>query len=217
MRNAIRWAGALSVAAVAALAAASPGAQQWSFDADGNLPAGWRAGATGGKAATWHVAREPKAPSPPNVLAIERLNDGARGNFNLFWLPAAGFRDGSLEVSIRADRGEVDRGGGLIWRAQDENNYYIARYNPLERNLRLYYVKEGLRRMLADAPDLAIGSGKWFALKVAQRGARIEVWLDGKRLIETSDATFSAPGGVGVWTKADAISAFDDFKVNAEN
>lgn len=143
----IRWTGAFGVAAVAALAVASSGTRQWSFDADGNLPAGWRAAATGGKAATRR----------------------------------------------------------------------IARYNPLERNLRLYYVKQGMRRMLADAPGLAVGSGEWFVLKVAHHGERIEVWLNGKKLIETADRTFAVSGGVGVRTKADAISAFDDFKVNAEN
>lgn len=210
-------AAAFAAGVVTAVCAAPPNAQRWAFDGEESPPAGWRAAATGGKAATWRVARDPHAASAPNVLSIERLNDGARGIFNLFWLPTAKMRDGSLEVRIRADRGEIDRGGGLIWRAQDADNYYVARYNPLERNLRLYYVKQGVRRMLADAPGLAVGSGEWFALKVAHRGTRIEAWLNGKKLIETTDATFAAAGGVGVWTKADAISAFDDFKLESQD
>ena len=118
-------------------------------------------------------------------------------------------------MSVRADSGEIDRGGGLIWRAQDERNYYVARYNPLERNLRLYTVRDGVRRMLADAPGLAVGSGEWFALKVVQRGTRIEVALNGRTLIEFADDAFTAAGGVGVWSKADAVSAFDDFRIRA--
>lgn len=205
---------AAACAAASASAAAPALAQHRSFD-HGGLPAGWRAGATGGKAADWRVGADRDALSPPNALAIERLNDRSAGNFNLFWFPAAAFADGAVEVNVRADSGDIDRGGGLIWRARDERNYYLARYNPLERNLRLYTVRDGVRRMLADAPGLTVGSGQWFALKVVQRGARIEIALNGSKLIEFTDDAFTAAGGVGVWSKADAISAFDDFRVRA--
>ena len=206
------WVGALSGIAIAAVAAPL-NTHLLSFDADASLPAGWKADATGGKPAEWKVVRDPRAPSPPNTLSIVRINDTSRGNFNLFWSPGARFHNGNLEVSIRANSGEIDQGGGLIWRAQNADNYYIARYNPLERNLRLYYVKDGARKMLADAPDLNIGSGEWFALKVAHHGERIQAWLNGKKLIETTDTVFPNAGGVGVWTKADAASSFDNLAV----
>lgn len=203
---------ALSGIAMAA-SAVPPNTQLLSFDANDLLPAGWQAGATGGKPAEWKVARDPRAPSPPNVLSITRFNDMSRGTFNLFWSPAVRFHNGSIEVSIRANSGDIDRGGGLMWRARDENNYYIARYNPLEKNLRLYYVQDGVRKMLADAVGLGIGSNEWFTLKVAHHGTRIQAWLNGKKLIETTDATFTNAGGVGVWTKADAASSFDNLAV----
>ena len=201
---------ALSGIATAASAAA-PNTPRLSFDANDLLPAGWQAGATGGKPAEWKVGRDARAPSPPNVLSVVRFNDTSRGTFNLFWTPAARFHNGSIEVNIRANTGDIDQGGGLLWRVQDENNYYIARYNPLEKNLRLYVVKNGSRSMLVDAPNLGVGGGEWFALKITHRGERIQAWLNGKKLIETTDATFAGAGGAGVWTKADAASSFDDF------
>lgn len=204
----------LSALVVLAFADVAPvNAQPLSFDNDGRLPAGWKADATGGRPAEWQVVRDANAVSAPNVLAITRINDSARGNFNLFWSSDAKFLNGNIEVSIRANSGDIDQGGGLIWRARDANNYYIARYNPLERNLRLYYVKDGARKMLTDAPGLSIGSGEWFTLKIAHHGERIQAWLNGKKLIETTDATFTANGGIGVWAKADAASSFDNLTV----
>jgi hypothetical protein len=104
----------------------------------------------------------------------------------------------------------------LIWRAKDAGNYYVARYNPLEKNFRLYTVKDGVRRQLADAGGLAVPAGEWFTVKVTQKGDAIACELNGKRLLEATDTTFPGPGGVGVWSKADAASSFDDFEVAPE-
>jgi hypothetical protein len=207
-----QWLGVSSAVILAAVAAPAY-AVELSFDKDGRLPVGWKADATGGKPADWQVVRDAKAVSAPHVLSIVRINDKARGNFNLFWSPGVRFHDGNITVNVRANGGDIDQGGGLIWRVLDGNNYYIARYNPLERNLRLYYVKDGARKLLADAPGLTIGSHEWFALKVAHHGARIRVWLNDQKLIEATDDTFPGPGGVGVWAKADAASSFDNLSV----
>ena len=91
------------------------------------------------------------------------------------------------------------------------------RYNPLETNLRLYVVKDGNRRMLADAGKLDIKTGEWFTIKVVQQGDLIEGWLNGKKLLEKKDRTIPSSGGVGFWTKADAASSFKDLRVWAEN
>ena len=206
------WLSALSAVALTAVAAPAD-TDLLSFDRGDRLPAGWKADATGGKPADWKIMRDSNALSAPNVLSIVRINDTSRGNFNLFWSPTVRFHNGSIEASIRAISGAIDQGGGLIWRVQDADNYYIARYNPLEKNLRLYYVKNGTRRMLADAPNLGIGSGEWFALRIVHHGERIQAWLNGKKLTETTDATFTNAGGVGVWTKADAASSFDNLAV----
>ena len=216
MKKPCLWASALGGIAIAAGAVAAK-IQELSFDADTQSPTGWQAAATNGKPAEWKIAPHTQAVSPPNALSIARFHDDSRGVFNLFWTSDIRFHNGDLEVSVRAHSGDIDRGGGLIWRARDAENYYIARYNPLEKNLRLYYVLDGSRRMLADAPNLNIGSDEWFTLKVIQRDTRIEVWLNGEKLIEKTDTTFTGAGGIGFWTKADALSAFDNLKVRLEN
>jgi hypothetical protein len=189
------------VVSVAALAGASLASElEVSFDEveAGALPAGWRIDATNpeGRLADWSVARRAEALSAPNVLALTKVHDGSGGVFNLCWNPTIAFRDGELAVSVRADAGRTDQGGGPIWRARDPDNYYVARYNPLERNFRIYYVKNGRRRQLASAG-----------------GLHIEGWIDGRKLLEVEDSTFADAGGVGVWTKADAATAFDDLTI----
>jgi len=128
------------------------------------------------------------------------------------------FRDGAIEVSLRADRGKEDQGGGLIWRVQDANNYYVTRYNPLEDNVRLYAVKDGRRKQLASATGIGIGikAGEWFKLKIVQQKNKIEAYLNDRKYLETTDRTFTKAGGIGFWSKADAASSFDDLVVTAQ-
>ena len=110
-------------------------------------------------------------------------------------------------------RGRIDRGGGIMWRVKDRNNYYVARYNPLENNFRIYYVKKGKRVMIASA-RIALESNRWHTMKIIQRGDRFEGYLDGRRLLSGRDSHIRGAGGVGLWTKADAETEFDDFRVN---
>ncbi len=193
-----------------------PAGGRWTFDAVpvGHPPSGWAAEATNpsGTPAAWQVQPGDET-SRGRVLAVETARDASRGVFNLCWTRGVAFRDGTLSVRVRADRGTIDQGGGPIWRARDARNYYIARYNPLEKNFRVYVVKDGTRRQLATAPDLDIPAGRWFLVTVVHRGDRIACHLDGKPLLEATDATFPEAGGVGLWTKADAATSFDDLVV----
>ncbi len=183
----------------------------------GSLPQDWKIDATNpkGALAQWEVVSDRKAQSAPNVLSITKINDNSDGVFNLFWNPTVQFQDGIIDVKIRANSGEKDQGGGLIWRVKDTNNYYIARYNPLEQNFRLYYVKDGVRKMLAESRGIQIKTGEWFFLAVSHKGNAITCWLNGQELLHAEDATFPKAGGVGLWTKADAASSFDDFNIQA--
>jgi hypothetical protein len=179
----------------------------------GELPTGWKADATNprGELAEWKVVADDKAPSKPNVLSMTKIADTSGGHFNVCWTKDVQFKDGTLEVKIRANTGNQDQGGGLIWRAADAKNYYIARYNPLETNFRLYYVKDGRRIQLADVGNLEIKTGEWFTMKIVVNGGTMEGYLNGKKLLEVTDKTFPDAGGVGLWSKADAASSFDDF------
>lgn len=191
--------------------------QRFNFDqtAAGGLPSGWTVAAThpDGSLAEWQIKTDPAAVSAPQVLGITRIQNASGDVFNLCWTHDLVFQNGSIEVNVRADNGKEDQGGGLIWRAQDADNYYVARYNPLESNLRLYFVKEGRRTQLASADISGIKTGEWFRLKVVQQGERIEAYLNGKQYLEASDDTFLKAGGVGFWSKADAASSFDDLVV----
>ncbi|MEN8259590.1 MAG: hypothetical protein ABFS02_03210 [Pseudomonadota bacterium] len=119
------------------LDAAPTQAYKMSFDeaAAGTLPRNWKIDATNpmGKFAEWEVATDKNATSKPNVLSITRIHDTSNDVFNLCWTRGIAFQDGVIEINIRANTGKEDQGGGVIWRAQDVNNYYVARYNPLEK------------------------------------------------------------------------------------
>lgn len=179
----------------------------------GPLPEGWRVGAThpGQADATWAVRGDAGARSLPNVVSLTKTNHTSRDAFNLCWTDRVRFADGRLEVSVRADEGEIDQGGGPIWRVLDEDNYYVCRFNPLESNFRLYVVKDGVREQLATAA-VEGPAGAWHRVLVEHFGSRISCSLDGRPLLEAVDGTFAA-GGVGFWTKADAQSSFDDLKL----
>lgn len=181
---------------------------------DGPLSAGWRAGSTGGRGptATWEIRADKHAISKPNVLSMTRENHESEDRFNLYWSQSPGFGDGRIAVAVRADAGVIDQGGGPAWRIQDENNYYICRINPLEANYRVYVVTNGVRKQLATARvDLA--TGLWHKLEVEHVGDKITCWLDGKKQLEATDATIKSAGGIGLWTKADALTSFDDLVV----
>ncbi len=180
----------------------------------GQLPAGWTMDATnpGGRLAEWSVVIDPNAPSKPNVLTL-KVHDTSGSVFNLCRTRDIAFKDGEIEVKVRANAGKEDQGGGLIWRVIDAKNYYVARYNPLESNFRLYYVKDGERTQIASASGVEIKATEWFSIKITHHGERIEGYLNGKKYLEARDETFKAAGGVGFWTKADAASSFDDLRV----
>jgi hypothetical protein len=183
---------------------------------EGAEPGAWRADSTGGAgpAATWQARPDSGAISPPNVLSLTATNHASDDRFNVYWSPDVRFGDGRLTLSVRADAGEVDQGGGPVWRVQDANNYYVCRFNPLETNYRVYVVQNGVRKQLATAM-VDIATGKWHRIEVQHIGDRITCWLDGKELLQVTDTTLPAPGGVGVWTKADALTSFDDLAATA--
>jgi hypothetical protein len=140
-------------------------------------------------------------------LALVRPNHASTVTYNLCWTAEPAFANGTLEVALRADSGEIDQGGGLAWRIQDARNYYVCRFNPLESNLRVYFVKDGERQQLASA-DVPGTAGAWYRLRITHTGSRITCALDGRELLTVEDTTHATPGGIGLWTKADACTSF---------
>ncbi len=182
--------------------------------APGTLPPEWKVEATHrrGPLATWQVVDDTAAFSGRRVLALTRTNHSSGSTFNLCWTRDIDFLNGEITVRIRADDGVEDQGGGVIWRARDRNNYYLARYNPLEDNFRIYYVKGGERHMLASA-RLHLPAHQWFEMKVDVRDDRITAYLNGTPYLDVRDDTFRHAGGVGLWVKADGKTSFDDLTI----
>lgn len=186
------------------------------FDRDtpGSLPPGWRVGATDPHAtpATWQVLADDTAPSAPNVLALVKTNHQDADAFNLCWIGQPLVRNGRVETRFKAISGDEDRGGGIVWHLKDARNYNLCRFNPLENNFRVYVVKDGVRTQLGSA-KATLSPGEWHTMGARFVGDRIECSLDGQRLLEARDSTFPGAGGVGFWTKADALTRFDDFRI----
>ena len=174
-------------------------------DAVGSVPAGWKTGVTGRGSPKWAVAADATAPSPPNVL-----KQSGSGTFPWCVKTDVSIVDGSVEVKFKPISGREDAAGGVVWRWKDGDNYYVARANALENNVSLYYTQNGRRKTLkyVDAP---VAKEQWHTLRVDFSGKQIRVTLDGKVYIEEQDEHIIGPGAVGMWTKADSVTAFDDF------
>jgi hypothetical protein len=181
------------------------------FDSDpvGATPTGWAFGSTGGGAPRWTVEADSSAPSPPNVL-----RQSGSGSFPWCVKQGTALAAGAVEVKFKPLAGRGDQAGGVVWRWKDGDNYYIARANALENNVSLYFTVNGRRRTLkyVDAP---VPGNVWHTLRVEFKGNRIRVLLDAKAYIELDDNHITGPGAVGVWTKADSVTAFDDFSYQA--
>ena len=183
--------------------AADPTKKTWDFEKDepGRLAKGFTS-----EVGLWEVARD----GDNHVLYQKAKNDDA--TFNLALVEGTSCKDIDLCVKLKAVAGEVDRGGGLVWRAKDSRNYYIARYNPLEDNFRVYKVQDGKRTQFQSAK--IPGDDKWHTLRVTMVVTKIACYLDGQKYLEVEDATFPEAGMIGLWSKADAQSYFDDLTVS---
>jgi hypothetical protein len=189
------------------------------FESDkvGEVPAAFSFALTGsGRPGVWVVRKDEAAADRGNVLA---QSDADRTSYRF---PIAVFndvttKDVDISVRFRPVSGGVDQAAGLLWRYQDADNYYIVRANALEGNVVLYKVQNGKRT------DLPLkGSGRtygkkanvpkntWSQMGVTVRGPLFTVSVNGQGLYEVEDATFAGAGKVGVWTKADSVTYFDD-------
>ena len=171
----------------------------------GSVPPGWSCGVTGSGDPKWTVEKDPTAPSAPNVL--KQLG---KGDFPWCVKNDVSFADGFIEARFKPVSGQEDQAGGLIWRWQGANDYYIARANVLEQNIEIFATRNGRRRSIKST-DIALALNEWHTLRVEFSGQRFTVFFDGKRVIEAGDSQHQNSGSVGVWTKADSVTCFDSF------
>jgi len=172
----------------------------------GVLPAGWISGVTGFGSPQWAVVPDPTAPSQPNVL-----KQSGSGTYPWAVKKDVSLGDGFVETKFKPIAGKEDQAGGIIWRWQNGRTYYVARANANENNVSLYYTTLGIRSTIryADAP---VPLNVWHTLRAEFKGRTIRILLDGRLCIEAEDDHIKEPGAVGVWTKADSVTVFDDFK-----
>jgi len=189
-------------------------APAWNFDREepGTLPGEFSIGTMfdGRPAGDWQVLATDRAKSPPHVLA-QLMGKGAEHAYKVALIKEVIATDLNLEVSFLPISGKADMGGGLIWRAADDRNYYLARANPLEQNIRVYRVVKGVRHLLENF-NQTIDVRQWHTLRITHQGCHVNVFFDDKQVFDLCDKTFHA-GMIGLWTKSDAVTYFDDLRL----
>jgi len=190
-------------------------AQSVNFDADsiGGPPKGWTLTMTGRGSPKWTVEQDDTAPSKGLVL-----KQSGKATYPLALKEGTSIKDGFVEAKFKPISGSEDRAGGLVWRAKDANNYYVVRANALEDNVVLYKTVNGVRSSLdivgrqgGYGINKAVPANQWHTLRVDFAGTRFKVIFNDKALFEVEDVTFAEPGMVGLWTKADSVTAFNAF------
>jgi hypothetical protein len=176
----------------------------------GVAPPGWTATKTGTGQPQWTVEKDETAPSKPNVL-----KQSGKATYPVCIKDDTNIKDGFVEVKFKPISGREDQAGGVLWRAKDANNYYVARANALEDNVTVYHTING-RRTEKKRANMKVATSQWHTLRVEFEANHVIVRLDGKDALAWDDDTFKDAGKVGVWTKADSVTLFDDFSYGSQ-
>ena len=188
------------------------------------LPEGFHSGLTGGGAdVDWQVLEVADAPSGSKVVA-QLSADTTNRRYPLLVLDDFDARDVDLEVKFKTISGKVDASGGLVFRYRDDGNYYVVRANSLENNVVAYKTENGKRsnigvkgRGSSYGVETNVSHGEWNSLRLVAKGELFEIFLNGRKLFEVENDTFQDAGKIGLWTKADAVTQFDDLRVKNLN
>ena len=206
---------AMAPATSATSAAPQPGAvaspsvstvtRKWNFDGDlvGGLPSGAQS-----FSGQWAVRAEPDAPSQPNALC-----QTGNADFPAIGLDDKQYTDLTLVAHFKPIAGKTDQAGGLIFGVQDKSNYYILRANALEDNVIFFTYVNAQRNQLKGA-NAKVMPNIWHELRVEVRGNTFVGFLDGKQVVDSTDDRYKS-GGIGLWTKSDSVTCFDDVEVTS--
>ena len=183
------------------------------FEADsvGAQPKGWTATKTGTGDPKWTVEQDETAPSHSKIV-----KQSGRASYPVLLKNDTNIKDGFIEMKFKAIAGAEDRAAGVVWRAKDENNYYVVRANALEDNVVLYKTVKGVRRALdivgrkgGYGVDISVPANQWLSLRVEFKGSHFTAIYNNRKLFDVQDQTFDEAGMVGLWTKADSVTLFD--------
>lgn len=177
----------------------------------GAAPEGWTSTLTGSGDPKWTAESDETAPSKSKVL-----KQSGRATYPLLLKNDSSIKNGFVEIRFKAVAGSQDRAAGIVWRAKDANNYYVTRANALEDNVVLYKTVNGVRSPLdivgrkgGYGTHVKVPADTWHGLRVDFSGSRFRVSFNGKQLFEVEDSTFAGAGKIGLWTKADSVTLFD--------
>jgi len=176
----------------------------------GSPPPGWTATQTGKGQPKWEIVSDDSAPSKPNVL-----KQSGEATYPVCIKDDTSLKDGFVEVKFKPISGKEDQAGGVIWRCKDKDNYYISRANALEDNVTIYHTVNG-KRSEKKRINTKIASNQWHTLRVDFKDNYFVVTFDVKPAFVWKDNTFKEAGKVGVWTKADSTTLFDDFSYGTD-
>ena len=199
--------------AVATTARADTASLKEGFDGleVGKAPSGWESGFMGTSGSPhWYIAKDPKAPSAPNVLRQD-------GKAAYSWLVAPGIKlgNGSVKVRFKVESGKEDPEAGLIARFLDGKNYLYARANVLEHDVILYRMSGGKKEVVKRV-ETKVTPNDWHEMRFEIKGDDYKVYFDGKGIISLKETSLKDPGRVGLWTTADTVSVFDDFEATGK-
>ena len=211
----------LRILLLAALATAIPvvafsldsATRVWTFDdhTPESLPPEFQVGTLfdGRSAGEWKILETGMANHGKHVLG-QLMGKGAEHAYKIVLIQGTTATDLDLRVAFLPISGKADMGGGLIWRAADDRNYYLARANPLEQNIRVYRVENGIRHLLENF-NQTIDVRQWHTLQVTHQGCHANIFFDGRQILDLCEKTFQT-GMIGLWTKSDAVTYFDDLQ-----
>jgi len=172
----------------------------------GSPPPGWQVGYSGKTAdPVWKVEADSSAPSAPNVL-----RQSGRGDYPWCVKTGSSLTDGTVEVKFKPVSGKRAQAGGVMFRFKGESSYYVARANANENNVNLYWFDEKGRHGAKEV-STPVSLNEWHTLRAEFKGKRIVVALDGKTVIDFEDDHITGAGAVGLWTRFDSNTMFDDF------
>jgi len=180
------------------------------------MPEQWKVEATKqeGPLASWGVVKDVTGPNGEPVFGVLAANHAAAATHNLLWVSALQLMNGSISVQLKPVSGALETGGGLIWRVQDKDNYYAARYNALKGNLKVFKVQGGERQGLASADYKS--EKEWVSIAIETHGNHFKATVDESVTVEGDDDTFSKAGGAGFWTEADAVTHFMGTQISVD-
>lgn len=192
------------------LLAAAAGEKTWTFEEDevGKPPAGFYFDTTNDRPdGKWEVVQDGER----RVLAqVDKNQDDKRQALAV--VEKSSFKNVRLAAKIKVVAGDEDRTAGIIWRYKNSENYLVARIDIKHKNVRLFRVVDGNRVKFGGADKLKVEYNRWYTLRIEHRGSKIKVYLDDEMLFDEHDRHFTKAGRVGLWSKADSISYFDELK-----